>query len=167
MGRRKKATSDAPPGKTYCCKNIGCRSTFDHRIKLARHYKKCSKIVPTAKYEKVGSSYISTRCEQIYSQQSNVSHHIKKPCNKKKNETLNLECGVCLKTSTYKSRLEKHKCKGTPDAPAPPSMVWGQESVLGGSHMIETDISSYDIEDTNPPSLVYEYSEQIDFCNDR
>ena len=95
----------------YRCGNVGCRYSDKYREQLRCHKKKCN--LPSAvvaRYIRLeDGTYQSQTGSRKFSQQPNISHHIKNNTCKTFKVTKIQKCDVCLKTFKYKSTLEKHK----------------------------------------------------------
>ena len=98
--------------KLYKCKNVGCRQTFGHPMERKRHYKKCEKAKPTAKYDKINGNFVCASCSRMFAKQANVSRHVKTPCKLPATSRTHV-CDRCTKSFQFKCRLDKHNCQQT------------------------------------------------------
>ena len=63
--------------KMYKCKNLYCNQEFKFTMQLERDKSKCSKLEVDKKYFTVELGFQCGKCKKVFSDQPNVSRHVK------------------------------------------------------------------------------------------
>ena len=90
----------------YQCKNLGCNQEFKFTMQLARHKSKCSKPEVDKKHFTVELGFQFGKCKKAFSDQLNVSRHVKN-YQVKKPQTGH-KCKKCDKVFRFGSELKRH-----------------------------------------------------------